>query len=139
MSQGHYLRNKDELDHFCAIIGEKWLRGEKDIRVEFPDSYRTTKQNSALHKYFSLVAGALKAAGIDARKFFRPEVEIPVSAEMLKRDAWKPIQDAMIGEASTTKLTRKQVNEVYEVFDRHLAQSHGIHIPFPSNPPLEEL
>lgn len=93
---------------------------------------RTGKQNSALHKYLSMVAEALREAGIDARKFFKPSVEIPVSAEMLKEDAWRPIQIAMLGKESTTELERAEVNKVYEVFDRHLAQSHGIHVPFPS-------
>lgn len=93
---------------------------------------RTTQQNNALHKYLRLVAAALRDAGIDARKFFKPSVEIPVTMEMLKEDAWHPIQLAVVGKESTADLERSEINKVYEVFDRHLAQRHGVHVPFPS-------
>lgn len=131
MGQRWSLNNTEFRRNFDEYVNQQLLAG-KEVTVEFVSNKRTPRQNNALHKYLALVAEALQAAGIDARHFFKPEVEIPVTPEMLKRDAWKPIQEAMFGIDSTKELDRKQVNQVYEVFDRHLSQSHGIHIEFPS-------
>jgi len=40
---------------------------------------RTTKQNSALHKFFELVAETLNSAGLDMRKALRADIDIPWS------------------------------------------------------------
>ena len=100
--------------------------------LKLATNQRTNKQNNAIHQYLRMVAKKLREAGIDARKFFKPSVEIPITMEMLKEDAWHPIQMAILQKESTADLTRAEVNKVYEVFDRHLAQSHGVHVPFPS-------
>jgi hypothetical protein len=94
---------------------------------------RTAKQNDCLHKYFRLLAESLNAAGLDMRKVMKPEWEIPWTEEMVKAHLWKPVQDVMLDKESTTELSTTDVDAVYQVVSRHLAEKHGISVAFPSH------
>lgn len=113
------------------VESAQWLENQTRIKLSAEHQKRTTKQNNSLHKYLQQVEAECKERGLDARKFFRPEVEIPITAAMLKNDAWRPIQRAMFDIESTTDLSTTQMQQVYEVFARHLAQSHDIAIEWP--------
>lgn len=97
---------------------------------------RTPQQNRALHLYFTLVADRLNAAGLDMRAVLKPDVEIPWSSDTVKEFLWRPVQKLSVGKDSTTVLTTREIDRVYDVLNRFLAEKHGIHEPFPS---LEEL
>ena len=98
---------------------------------------RTTTQNSALHKYFVLLAEALNDAGLDVRKTMKEEFEIPWNETLVKELLWKQLQGVMTEKHSTTQLETHEVSEVYKVLDRHLASKFGVSVPFPSiEPPL---
>lgn len=96
---------------------------------EFPQ--RTLSQNAAMHKFFQMLSDDLTNAGLDMQKTLKPGVSIPWTPEMTKLLLWKPIQDAMYSKDSTTSLTTKEVNAVYEVLIRHLAEKFNITTPFP--------
>lgn len=98
---------------------------------EKPEKQRTSQQNRALHVYFQLVADALNDAGLDMRAVLKPEVEIPWTRTSIKEYLWKPIQRIQLGKASTTELTTKEIDQVFDTMNRHLAK-HGVHEPFPS-------
>lgn len=106
---------------------------EFGVHIHIETGQRTTKQNSALHVYFSLLADALNDAGLDMRKTLREEVEIPWSPENIKDHIWRPVQKSYTGTTSTTELNRAQVSEVYEIIARHMSEKHGIFVPFPQN------
>lgn len=93
---------------------------------------RTLTQNSALYKFFELLAKDLSDAGLDAKKVLKPEADIPFTPEMCKLLLWRPIQEVMFGTDSTKDLTTKQVNEVYLVLIRHLGEKFGITTAFPT-------
>ncbi|MBT7929836.1 hypothetical protein HN682_07985 [Candidatus Peregrinibacteria bacterium] len=93
---------------------------------------RTLTQNKAFHLYFKMLADELNSAGLDAKRVLKPEIDIPWTPDMIKRHLWKAVQDAMFEKDSTTKLTTKEVGEVYEVLNRHLGEKFSIHVPFPS-------
>lgn len=93
---------------------------------------RTINQNAALHKYFQDVANELNEAGLDMRKVLKPSISIPWTRESVKKHLWRPVQDAMYDKLSTTKLETNEVNEVYEVLNRHMAEKFGISVDFPS-------
>lgn len=93
---------------------------------------RTELQNKALHLYFKLIAEALNTAGLDMRKVLKPEVDIPWSTETVKEYLWRPIQKLQLGKVSTTKLTTKDINLVYDTLNRHLGEKFGIQEDFPS-------
>lgn len=93
---------------------------------------RTSLQNRALHKYFSLLAEALNDSGRSIQTTLRHDVEIPWSSGSVKELLWRPIQEAMTEKQSTTTLDRMEIGQIYEVLNLHLGQKLGIHVPFPS-------
>ena len=93
---------------------------------------RTLQQNKALHKYFELLAQELNAAGYDMRRTLKPGVDIPWTSDLVKQYLWKGIQEAMLGKESTTELTSAEIDKVYETLNRPLAETTGVHVPFPS-------
>jgi nicotinamide riboside kinase len=91
---------------------------------------RTVQQNRALHKYLALVAATLNAENLGVTVVLKPDTEW--SMEGVKEMMWKPIQQAVLGKSSTTKLTRTELTEVYDIMNKALAERFDIHIPFPS-------
>ena len=96
------------------------------------DKQRTLKQNKALHLMFEHLAESLNDAGLDMKKTLKPEVEIPWSKETIKEYIWKPIMKAQLGKKSTTEMTTKDIDKVFNTIVRHLGQKFGIEIEFPS-------
>lgn len=92
---------------------------------------RTLTQNSALHLYFRMLADALNDAGLDQRKTLKPNVEIPWNEAAIKELIWRPIQLAVVSKESSAELTTSEVQEVYEVLNRHLANRFGITVAWP--------
>lgn len=132
MPQGHLLTNQAELDHFNALVGQMWLAGKfPRVEIVVEMEKRSHRQNSAMWKMFRMVAQKLQEAGIDARQFFKPEVQIPVTPDMLHEDAFNKIAEAMFSRTSSD-LDKKEISEVGEVFIRHLAENHGIAVEWPS-------
>lgn len=97
---------------------------------------RTVQQNKALHVLFRLLANALNEAGLDMRKTLKPGVEIPWGAKAVKEYLWRPVQQAQLQKNSTTELTTKEIDEVFDTLNRHLGEKFGLHVQFPS---IEEL
>jgi len=93
---------------------------------------RTLQQNRALHRFFKLLASDLRDAGLDMKKTLKPGADIPWTPEMVKEHLWKPMEKAMFEKESTTELTTKEVNQVYEVLIRHMGEKFSITTPFPS-------
>ena len=94
---------------------------------------RTDQQNKALYKYFELLAEALNDAGYDMKKVLKPEVDIPWNKEMVKTHIWKPVQEVMTGEKSTTEMSTVEPSEIYSVINRHISEKFGVHVPWPSD------
>lgn len=93
---------------------------------------RTTKQNRALHLYFTMVADALNLSGLDMKKVLKPEVDIPWNGGTIKEYLWRPLQKAQLQKESTTELTTKEIDLVFDTLNRFLGEKWGIHEPFPS-------
>ena len=94
---------------------------------------RTLTQNSALHLYFELLANALNDAGLDMKKVLEVKTgDVPWNKDTIKEVLWRPLQDAMTGEESTTKLSTTEVSEVYEVLNRHTASKLGVSVEWPT-------
>lgn len=96
-------------------------------------SERTLQQNKALHKYFDLLAQELNQSGFDMKRTLKEQVDIPWSGATVKEYLWKPIQDAQLMKKSTTELTTKEIDEVYDTLNRYLGEKTGVSIPFPSS------
>lgn len=92
----------------------------------------TDLQRKALHLYFANLAEALNEAGLDMREVLRPEIEISWTSFSVKNYLWRAIQKSMFGKESTTELSTKEVNQIYEILHRHLAEKFHINVSFPS-------
>lgn len=96
------------------------------------EKQRTPRQNRALHKFYGMLAVSLNEAGLDMRRTLKPGVDIPWTAETVKDYLWRPIQSAQLEKDSTTELTTKDIDAIYDTLNRHLGEKLGVHVPFPS-------
>lgn len=95
---------------------------------------RTDVQNRALHKYFEMVSTALSEAGHTFDLTIGKKiVKLEWTPTLVKEAMWKPIQKALIGKSSTTKLDKTtEINQVYEHINRFLSNKPiCIYVPFP--------
>jgi len=92
---------------------------------------RTSQQNRALHLYYRLLADALNDSGYDMRATIRQEIDIPWTPTTIKEHLWRPIQQRYLRERSTTKLETKDIDKVYDILNKVLAERTGVHVPFP--------
>ncbi len=97
---------------------------------------RTLTQNRALHKYFSLLADELNELGAEERKHLIEKIDLWWTPEMVKNNLFKVVMRWKLGKESTTELTTKEVDIVFENLQHHLAEKVGIELTFPS---IEEL
>ena len=125
-----YIKSQADMERAITKLRATEI-GEFGIHLEVKTGHRTLLQNSAMHKYFQLLGDELNAAGLDMRRTLKKSIDIPWTPVSVKEHLWRPIQEIVIGVASTTKLDRKQVSEVYEVLARHMAERHGISTAFP--------
>lgn len=102
------------------------------VTFKQPRSMRTWLQNRALHLYFKMLGNDLNDAGLDMRRVLKPEIDIPWKTESVKEYLWKPVQSAVLDKESTTQLETSEVDEVYKVISRHMAQKFGITTLFPT-------
>ena len=93
---------------------------------------RTSQQNRSLHLYFTLLADELNSAGYDMRKTLQDSIDIPWSPSSVKSFLWKPVQEAMLEKESTTELTTKEIDRIYDVINKAIGERTGVHVPFPS-------
>lgn len=103
----------------------------RDTDPEQPKQ-RTLTQNRSLHLFFTHVAAALNMAGFDMKRTLRHDIEIPWDERSVKEYLWRPVQDAQLGKESTTELTTKDIDTIYETLNRYLGERTGVHVPFPS-------
>lgn len=90
---------------------------------------RSSAQNRALHKYCTELASELNNAGIGIDVFFK-NVEADHTMESVK-SLWRGFAKAKYGKESTTDLTTREINAIYDEVNRHIAQ-FGIHMAWPS-------
>ncbi len=100
------------------------------------DKNRTNQQNKSMWKFFELLAQELSDHGLDMKKVLKPEIDIPWNKNTICEFLWRPIMKAQIGKESTTELTTKEIDKIYDTLNRHLGEKFGIHVDFPSEESL---
>ena len=87
------------------------------------EKQRTPLQNKSLYKLFRLWADALNDAGKDMRVVLKPMgSQVWWDKDLVKEFLWRPIQRAQLGKISTTELSTKEIDEVYDTVNRHLGK-----------------
>lgn len=95
-----------------------------------PEKIRTMRQNNSLHLWCEEVARELNDRGIDMRVLVK-NLQVTHTKDSVK-GIWKAIGEAKYGKKSTTELTSKEIDEIYDEFNRLLSE-FDINISFPSN------
>lgn len=95
------------------------------------EKQRTLLQNKCLHAFFTGVSDAARENNLTMQQILAQSVELEPTP-MLIKELWRSIQVAMFQKMSTTELSTKEVQEVYEVFNRFLGEKFHIHVPWPS-------
>ena len=90
---------------------------------------RTLNQNSALHRYFDLLASTLNAQNLTVDVILRADTQW--NKERVKELLWKNLQKSITGKESSAKLTTKELTEVYDTLNKALGEKLGIHVDFP--------
>ena len=117
-----------------AYLG-KVLQGSVSELHVFKEQ-RTTKQNSAIWKWFRLCADFLNNCGQDQRVFVDDSIPISWTPEAFKAQVWDKIQIALYDIASSSKLDTQQVNGVYTEIHKYVSENKGITLPeFPHKEP----
>ena len=76
----------------------------------------------------------LNDVGLDMRVILKPTYSSPWTKENFHDHIWIPIQKAMYGTDSMTKLTKEQVSKIFTVIERELGEKHGLEtVPFPND------
>ena len=101
-----------------------------DLIFEIVRPTRTSNQNSAIHAYCDEVAKVMQARGMDMKTVVKDGVPIEPIMYMVKEYMWRPIQKAVTGVESTTKINTMEVNEVYGHLSRLLAEKYSIDVRF---------
>ena len=127
-----HVRNEQQRKNLIAEI-ESMEFGDWGFQVQLKRGQRTTKQNSSLWLYLTQLSDALNEAGLDQRKVLKESVDIEWNKDSAAKYLWKPVQKAITGKVSTTRLDRKEVGEVYMALSKHIAEKFGLMINWPSN------
>ncbi len=109
------------------------INNSKPFMLKEKRETRSSKQNRALHLYFEFVASELNDLGITFQyKGIRgTDLESSYTPELVKEQVWKPIQTALFGTDSTTKLDTKQIDRIIEILAKFFAE-RGVLLEFPS-------
>ena len=126
-----YIKTRAEAEAIGGHIATREI-GEYGFAIEILTQTRTLKQNSAIHKYFALLSTALNDSGAEIEmKFLGKTMSVPWTPDLVKERIWKGAMLAATGKTSTTKMTRAEVSEVYEILSRFFTEGFGIYVPFP--------
>ena len=109
------------LNDFMVFYGVKLKLSKTNVKN------RTALQNNSIHLLYSKTATVLNDAGLDMKKAIQAELDWKM--ESVKEYVWRPIQIATVDKTSTTQLTTKEVDEVYDEYNKYLSKL-GVHVPF---------
>lgn len=102
---------------------------EDFVEVVKESKPRTLTQNRALHKMFETLAGELNDRGKYISTVIRADARW--DKNRVKELIWRAVQEKMFNKTSTTSLTTSEIDEIFEVIQKALAEM-GIVIVFPS-------
>lgn len=100
--------------------------------------HRTTQQNRALHKFFTLLSDELNTKGLEMPMVLTTSIWWTPSA--VKERLWRPLQKAMYNKTSTTELEKgDEINKIHEQLMFILGEKHGVdYIDFPNSDGIQD-
>ena len=128
------LKTIDDLDPLLLILREAVEEGPHFVEISRMFDARTLQQNKALHLYLSNMALKMADAGITQNKILemvKDGFELPISMHFLK-DMFKIVAQAQCNKKSTAKLSTKEMQIVYEIFNSRIGEMTGVSMAWPS-------
>lgn len=130
MSQ-FWIANSNQTRRACLEHLEEVFRANPYVEVSYKIfSTRTDLQNNALHAFCYLLAEELNERGITFHQFFKEGFEVPWTKLIVKDNVWRPVQEALTGEQSTTKPKPTDYPKIYDALNMKLS-NYGIYVPWP--------
>lgn len=117
---------KKELDEM--FHRDKWLMMQTTTEKQ-----RSQLQNNALHLWLDMVAKELNDKGFDVRQVLQmsKRQEIPWTMAAAKDHLWRPVQEAYVGEKSTTRASSTDYPAIYDILNKTLVEKLGVFVPWP--------
>lgn len=109
------------------------------VSIKCLEKRRTSRQNRSCHLWFSMLADELNAKHFDMRALIRKDIEMPWTAYAIKEYLFRPLLREMFGKKSTTQITTNEMNDIFDIITKVIAErTNGEceYVPFPS---MEEL
>jgi len=122
------IRNKFKFEFGCRIVDVKNVC-----------KTRTTAQNSALHLWFSQIAEELNSKHFDMRAIIRQDIEIEWTGYTIKEYLFKPLLRAKFGKKTTTKITTNEINDIFDIINKTIAERTGGEVEVPNFPSIDNL
>lgn len=101
--------------------------------METETEKRTNQQNRALHKLFGDISNYCIETGIDQKTIVSAldGYSVPTSPQAIK-EIWRTLQISITGKTSTKDLDKKEIDQVYETFNKFISELTGEHFTFPN-------
>ncbi len=125
---------------YITVVGGRAFSVKDDVMTILEDGVweakkkrmdvRTVQQNASLWLYFSLLSTELNNGGLDMKQVIKADVQW--NKDSVHDFMWIPLQKAILGTESTTRLKKKDIDVVYETMNRLTSEKFGIHVDFPS-------
>ena len=135
------VNSKSTLEFFKGFVSDNFDNNKYTTFYWKHGDLLSRKQQSALHKYCTLVADSLNNCGMYQYvkcDIFRDNdelVEVEWTQDSVKNLIWRPIQLALYPSVkSTAKLKSHEVTKVYEMMHNSLAKrsKNNVYVLFPS-------
>lgn len=131
------LSNTSDLRAF-KFRSNYFIENNKKVDLKESKNSRTSLQNAALHKFFTIIAEQLNELGLEFNftgvKGY--DLSTRYTANIVKEFFWKPIQITLFDYESTTKLNTQQMNEIIDIIIKFFADK-GVLIEFPNKEHLK--
>ncbi len=131
MSRKVYITERAHLDIFIDELKAMSIP-EHGFLIGIETGKATTPQRNAMHLYFRQLAEVLNDAGLDMVKVLSEGTEIPWTEHSVKKEIWGKVMLAITDKTSTTQLDRTEVGMIYDVVNKHLAQTFAVMLSFPN-------
>lgn len=136
--QFRIVNSQISLEAAIQELREKWKHDKWLMIQTTTEKQRTQLQNNSLHLWLTQVAQELNDKGLDVRQVLQmsKRQEIPWTMESVKSHLWRPVQEAYMGEKSTTRASSTEFTEVYDILNKTLIEKLGVVVPWPNRDAL---
>jgi len=117
----------------AKIRFKKLIELGRTIELKALSDNRSSKQNRALHKLFTIMSEQLNEMGLEFNYdgVTGKKLSTRYTPDVVKNYFWRPIQMALFDIESTKHINTIQINEIVDVISKFFGE-RGVVIEFPS-------